>query len=194
MKASPVDEQALVAEAQHGDESAFMMLIQHYKPDILSKASRFGRDPEEVRDLAQDISVELWKGIRGFNGSAPFEHWLSRVATNCCLRFLRRNYRRRSREVIGTRTGGDDSKDRAEELVDDAVARQREAAEARELLAFALTRLSAKDALIITLKEVEGRSLAEIARDTGWREGAVKVRAHRARNRLRKILEDLGES
>lgn len=191
MSEAPEHEETLVAKAQNGDQSAFMILIEKYKPRILGTASRFGRDPEEVRDLAQEISVELWRGIRGFNRSAPFEHWLSRVATNLCLRFLRRNYRRRSMEVVGTATN--DADDRAAELPDEAAPRLREAAEARELLALAMARLSAKDALVITLKEVEGRSLAEIARDLGWREGTVKVRAHRARARLRKILEDMGE-
>lgn len=194
MKPSPEDEAALVAGAQGGDESAFMMLIQHYKPRILSKASRFGRDPEEVRDLAQEISLELWKGIRGYNGKAPFEHWLSRVATNRCLRFLRRNYRRRSMEIVGTGNATDDSSDRADSLEDHAATRHRQATEARELLALAMTRLPAKDALIITLREVEGKSFADIARDTGWSEANVKVRAHRVRLKLRKILEDLGEA
>lgn len=187
-------EDVLVSKAQKGDESAFIILIRAYKPRIFGMASKFGRDPEEVRDLAQEISVELWKGIRAFKRNVPFEHWLSRVATNRCMRFLRRNYRRRSMEVVGTGTCNDNVRDLAAELPDETTHRHREAAEARELLALALARLSAKDALVIILKEVEGRSVADIARDTGWGEGTVKVRALRARGRLRKILEDLGEA
>lgn len=186
------DEDTLVSKAQNGDESAFTILIQAYKARIFGTASKFGRDPEEVRDLAQEISVEVWKGIRAFNRNAPFEHWLSRVATNRCLRFVRRNYRRHSMEVVGTSIR-DDAGDMAAELPDETAHPHREQAEARELLALAMARLSAKDALVITLKEVEGRSVADIARDTGWGEGTVKVRAHRARQRLRKILEDMGE-
>jgi RNA polymerase sigma-70 factor, ECF subfamily len=191
MNECPVDEDMLIAKAQNGDDSAFMILIQTYKPRILGMASRFGRDTEEVRDLAQEISLELWRAIRSFNRIAPFEHWLSRVATNRCLRFLRRNYRRRSMVVANVAT--EEGCDRAEEMVDQTTSRNQEAAEARELLALAMARLSAKDALVITLKDIEGHSVADIARDTGWSVATVKVRAHRARERLRKILEDLGE-
>lgn len=187
-------EDALVQKAQDGDESAFMILVEKYREKILGTASRFGRDPEEVRDLAQEIFVEVWKGLSGYNGRAPFEHWLSRVATNRCMRFLRRHHRRRAVEVIGTENPSGDGRDRNEQLADEAGPRQRDAAEAREVLAVALQRLSPKDALVVTLREVEGRSIAEVARDTGWSEGTVKVRAHRARKRLREILEEMGET
>jgi RNA polymerase sigma-70 factor (ECF subfamily) len=187
-------EDTLLEKARNGDESAFMKLVEHYRPRILGTASRFGRDAEEVRDLAQEIFVEVWRGLPGYNRRAPFEHWLSRVATNRCMRFLRRNHRRRAIEVVGTQSPSGDGKDCAEQLADDAAPRQRDAAEAREVLALALQRLAPKDALVITLREIEERSVADVARDTGWSEGTVKVRAHRARKRLRAILEEMGEA
>jgi RNA polymerase sigma-70 factor (ECF subfamily) len=60
---------------------------------------------------------------------------------------------------------------------------------AREVLDFALAKLSADERLVITLLELEERSVREIAELTGWSEGNVKVRAHRARQRLKEILE-----
>jgi RNA polymerase sigma-70 factor (ECF subfamily) len=110
------------------------------------------------------------------------------------MRFLRRNHRKRAIEIVGTRHPSGDGKDRAEQLADEAGPRQRDAAEAREVLALALERLSPKDALVVTLREVEGRSVAEVARDTGWSEGTIRVRAHRARKRLREVLEEMGEA
>ena len=194
MNAPLNSEDALVEKAQAGDESAFMMLVENYKERILGTASRFGRDAEEVRDLGQEIFVEVWKGLPRYNRRAPFEHWLSRVATNRCMRFLRRNHHRRAIEIVGTQNPSGDGGDRAEQLADEAGTRQRDAAEAREVLALALQRLAPRDALVITLREIEGRSVADVARDTGWSEGAVKVRAHRARKRLREVLEEMGEA
>jgi RNA polymerase sigma-70 factor (ECF subfamily) len=182
------DEKETINQAKNGDKSAFMKLVSKYNPRVLSTASRFGRDPEEVRDLAQDIFVELWQGLPGYNHSAPFEHWLSRVATNRCLRYLRKNYIRRSLEVIGLVSHRDEKVD----PIDDESVRVRNASEARDILGLALRRLAPKDALAITLKEIEGRTIAEIARDTGWSQGSVKVRTHRARQKLRSILEDMG--
>jgi RNA polymerase sigma-70 factor (ECF subfamily) len=182
------DEKETINQAKNGDKSAFMKLVSKYNPRVLSTASRFGRDPEEVRDLAQDIFVELWQGLPGYNHSAPFEHWLSRVATNRCLRYLRKNYIRRSLEVIGLFSHRDEKVD----PIDDESVRARNASEARDILGLALRRLAPKDALAITLKEIEGRTIAEIARDTGWSQGSVKVRTHRARQKLRSILEDMG--
>ena len=59
----------------------------------------------------------------------------------------------------------------------------------RERLQAALAELSPKERLVITLLELEERSVQEIASLTGWSEGNVKVRAFRARAALRKIME-----
>ena len=184
----------LVSMARAGDHSAFMALVEKYKDRIFGRASQFGRDPDEIRDLAQEIFIEIWKGLSGYDQRAPFEHWVSRVATNRCMRFLRRNHRRRNFEILGTGISFQDGNDSNKELVDEEVLRQREGIEAREILSLALQRLPPKDALVITLREVEGRSIAQVARDTGWSEANVKVRCHRARKLLRVILEEIGET
>ena len=68
-----------------------------------------------------------------------------------------------------------------------------EAGRARELLAFAMARLAPDEQLIVTLCEIEERPIREVAELTGWSEGNVKVRAFRARQNLKKILENSHE-
>jgi RNA polymerase sigma-70 factor, ECF subfamily len=63
------------------------------------------------------------------------------------------------------------------------------AAVARDLAGKLLSRLSAEDRLVLTLLDVEGLSVSEIAELTGWTTSKVKVRAHRARASLRRVLE-----
>lgn len=194
MNAADEEDSTLVIMARKGDHSAFMTLVEKYKDRIFGRASQFGRDPDEVRDLAQEIFIEIWKGLSGYDQRAPFEHWVARVATNRCMRFLRRNHQRRNFEIVGTGISCQDGNIINKEQVDEKVLRQREGIEAREILALALQRLPPKDALVITLREVEGRSVAEVARDTGWSEVSVKVRCHRALKLLRVILEEIGET
>jgi len=178
----PDDEAAWVRAAARGDEEAFLRLVERYEPRVFSLAAKFGRDRAETQDLAQEIFVTLWQSLPGFRGRAPFEHWLTRVAMNRCKRFLRGVRRRRQTEIL-------EEEIRDGTTGDPAV----ESREAREILALALRRLSPGDALLLTLKEVEERSLSEIAELVGSSEGAIKVQAHRARRRLREELEKMGE-
>ncbi|MDF1811928.1 MAG: sigma-70 family RNA polymerase sigma factor [Verrucomicrobiales bacterium] len=175
-------ETALVERARGGDEEAFMELVTIYKPKITKMASRFGRDVAEVSDLTQEIFLEVWKSIPKFRAEAPFEHWLSRVALNRCRKFLRSEYSRRKHEVL-----------QGEPVERRASGDERNEKDTKELLDRAMRQLKPDDALVLTLKELDGYSLEEVAKLTGWTVANVKVRSHRARKRLKEILEQTGE-
>ena len=142
--------------------------------------ARFGNDVAEVSDLTQEIFLEVWRSLPGYRSKAPFEHWLSKVALNRCRKYLRREYRRRKQETVSERPP-------------DTVVEPSQHSDAKEVLTLAMRELKPDDALVLTLKELEGHSLQEIADLTGWSVGSVKVRTHRARQRLREILEKTGE-
>lgn len=178
------EDTALIQRAQGGDEAAFMELVTRYKPRITKMAARFGRDTAEVGDLTQEIFLEVWKSIPGYQAKAPFEHWLSRVALNRCRKFLRKEYKRRNSEF---------TIDKPLETVGETAPDQQREKEAKEILDDAMRQLKPDDALVLTLRELDGYSLQEVADLTGWKVAAVKVRAHRARKRLKEILEQTGE-
>lgn len=177
-------EAALVERAQGGDEQAFMELVTIYKPGITKMAARFGRDVAEVGDLTQDIFLEVWRSLPKYQAKAPFEHWINRVALNRCRKFLRREYQRRKQEVL---------QDTVTETNPDNVPDERRQKDAREVLDLAMRQLRPDDALILSLRELEGYSFQEVSELTGWSVATAKVRAHRARKRLREILEQTGE-
>jgi RNA polymerase sigma-70 factor (ECF subfamily) len=178
------DDDALVASALGGDETAFTELVRRHKRRVFSAASRFARDDHQLDDLCQEVFIRAFRHLSKFRGEAPFEHWLSRITVSACYDFLRKE--RRTREQISLDAHDFDLRDSR----CDASASARGAS---ELLAFAMRQLSADERLIITLAEIEDRSMREISELTGWSESNVKVRAFRARQNLKKILESSHE-
>ena len=172
----------VIRAAQSGDEEAFRSIMRACKSRILGMASRYVQSPAELDDLGQDIFVHVWKGLRTYRFDAPFPNWLSRVAVNTCLTHIKRRRRRWSLFV----TPEPESLERVADLSGEAEASGREAA---ERLRPALEALKPKDRLIITLLHLDERSVAQVAELTGWSESNVKVRALRARLKLKALLK-----
>ncbi len=175
---------ALVRATLAGDDSAFSEIIHRHKGRVFGTCSRFARDAHQLDDLCQEVFLRAWRRLRTFRGDAPFEHWLARLTITACYDFLRRERRHRGHAEL------DDSLFEMRDTgIDAAIA----AGRARDLLDWAMRKLSAEEKLVLTLLELEERTVREIATLTGWSEGNVKVRAFRARARLREIIERSNE-
>ncbi len=179
-----IPESEWVARARNGDEEAFVRLAVVYRPRLWATASRFARSRPELEDLVQDLLVKLWRGLPGYRSDAPFEHWVMKIAVRGCYDFLRSNRRRRecerSVDPAERREDGDPEEDR-----------NRSRREAWETVRLLLERLDPKDRLLITLLDLEERGVRETASLTGWSEANVKVRAHRARKKMRELFHEL---
>jgi RNA polymerase sigma-70 factor (ECF subfamily) len=173
------DDEILVRSTLAGSEEAYGELIRRHKNRVLGTCSRFARDAQQLDDLAQEVFVRAWRKLERFRGEAPFEHWLARLTITTCYDFLRRE--RRHRDQVSIDAFPLELRDTG---IDAAIA----AGHARELLAWAMRHLSDEERLIVTLLEIEERSVREIAAATGWSESNVKVRAFRAREKLKTIL------
>ena len=173
------EDERLVAAALSGDDEAFAVLVSRHKRRVFGIAARFARNAQELDDLAQDIFIRAYKSLSGFRGDAPFEHWISRIAVRKCYDLLRR----RRREAVFVPLEG------LQPVSRDTF----EAEHSREVLQFALGRMKAAERLVITLLELEEKSVREVSGLTGWSESNVKVRAHRARQALKRILEESNE-
>jgi RNA polymerase sigma-70 factor, ECF subfamily len=180
----PADE-SLVRACLGGDESAFAELISRHKSRVFGTCGRFARDAQQLDDLAQEVFLRVWRKMKSFRGDAPFEHWLARLTVSACYDFLRRERRHRDAVSLDELTV-----EMRDGHVDGAIA----ARSARELVNWAMRQLNADEQLIITLLELEERPVREIAALTGWSESNVKVRAFRARARLKTILSNSHES
>lgn len=181
------DELDLVEASKRGSESAFEKLVFGHQDRVFAVLSRYERDQQKVEDLAQETFVKAWRGLPRFElRKIPFEHWISRIARNVGLDHVRKEKRRRSEMSI------EDLGDTALDwLSNDEHDLEIGAKEASEILQLAFSQLSSDDEMIIILQEIHGQKLTEISEAMGWSKVSTRVRAYRARNRLKKILAKL---
>ena len=175
-----------IAAVLRGDAASFEPLVAKYSPRVFATARRYARRESEVEDIVQEVWSKAFRRLPGFRGEAPFEHWLMRVAVRTCYDFLREHQRNRESnftDLTGPENDWLESFVRAPDQVSDT------AEAARQLVERLLAMLSPPARLVVTLLEIEDRSLKEISDLTGWSVPLVKVRAFRARAEMRKCLQ-----
>lgn len=165
-----------------GDGEAFGRLVQRYQQPIAAYLWRFTRQRQTWEELIQDVFVEAFLSLRGYRGDAPLLHWLKRIATRTGYRHWRtRQSKRRELPIC-----------EAEAVTDADQENASSRCEAGELVHSLLSRLPARDRLVMTLVYLEECGTGEIAALTGWSVALVKVRTHRARKRLRRLCDQEG--
>jgi RNA polymerase sigma-70 factor (ECF subfamily) len=174
----PSDE-SLIRDILAGNKEAFVQLVSRYKRKVFGMASRFARDADDLEDICQDVFIKVYENLGSFRAEAPFEHWLSRICIRVCYDALRSRKKEKGNVPL----------ERVHNFLADQSAGSDRAAEARSILEWGLARLKPDEQLVITLLEIEEKSIREIADMTGWSEANVKVRAFRAREKLKQLLE-----
>ena len=182
-------EAELIAAVLQGDPTSFEPLVERYSPRLFATARRYARREGEVEDIVQEVWLKAYHKLGGFRGDAPFEHWLMRLAVRTCYDFLRHHQRNREDTFTDLTPPEQDWLDRFAQ--EPAAAEDAEAA--RLLVQRVLEQLSPPARLVITLLEIEDRSVKEIAQLTGWSVPLVKVRAFRARAEMRRILAGIAK-
>lgn len=192
MDASLSEPDEPVTRAREGDEDAARELVERLNPLVMKivRAHRTRRTAEE--DLAQDVFARMFERLDQYEPRAgvPFEHWVARLAVRTCLDAGRAERRRpelrwsdlSEAEAGWLETLADDGRDPAAGAA---------ASSARELVERLLEQLGPEDRLAIRLLDVEEKSVAEVSQWTGWSAVGVRVRAFRARQRLRRIAREL---
>jgi RNA polymerase sigma-70 factor (ECF subfamily) len=184
-----LDVPACVKRVRQRDEEAARLLLHHLYPLVIKlvRAHLPRRTSEE--DLAQTVFMKIFANLDQYSGTVPLEHWVSRIAINACLNQLRVE---RVRPELRWSDLAEEEAYVLETLSsteDEVHPDQRFAS--KELVEKLLEQLSPADRLIIQLLHLEGRSIEEIKQITGWKGPLIKVRAFRARHKLRKHLAKL---
>jgi RNA polymerase sigma-70 factor (ECF subfamily) len=174
-----------VRRTHEGDPEAYRRLIERHQDYVARILWRFSRDRGVHEELVQDVFVEAFLSLSGYSGQAPLDHWLARIATRVGYRHWKEKARRRE-------AGPLDADPWAEVAGDGDVAAALEPDEAAALLYRILAQMSPRDRLVLTLRYLEQCDVVETARRTGWSKTMVKVQTLRARNRLRKLIEQNG--
>ena len=180
----------LVRRVQHGDRSAFDLLVRKYQYRVAALVRRYVRDEAEAEDVAQEAFVRAWRALPQFRGESQFYTWLYRIAVNTAKNHLAGLGRRPAMEAIDDEAGT--TLREAEALQDGASPEQevlRGELEALVLAAFEALAPELREAL--SLREVEGLSYEAIAERMGCPIGTVRSRIFRARDAIDARLRPL---
>lgn len=179
----------VVARVRAGDEQAARELVERlYTTVIKIVRSHLPRRSSE-EDLVQAIFVKMFRNLDQFSSLVPLEHWVSRIAVNTCLNQIKHEKRRPELRMADLNEEEQAVLQKLNSTTDDIPASQTKAA--GEVVQKLLGRLKPDERTVVTLLHLEERSTQEISRLTGWSVAAVKVKAFRARQKMRKSLATL---
>jgi RNA polymerase sigma-70 factor (ECF subfamily) len=177
------DDLEMVRRAQQGDERAFEVLIERYKNRVFGLIVRTIADRQRADDLAQEVFIRIYRGLPYFRGEARFSTWLYRIVANLCHQAPQSG---RVREVPLDAQAGESGHPRPELGARDTAFTD---LELRDQLQKALATLPSQHRLLVAGHYLEGVSYEDLAEMFDVPLGTVKTTLHRAKRRLRRVLE-----
>ncbi|MDD4857879.1 MAG: RNA polymerase sigma factor [Candidatus Krumholzibacteria bacterium] len=186
--ANPSDEE-IIHRVVNGDVDVFRYLLERHHARVFGIVGRRvpRRDAEEV---AHNAFVRAYTSLSTYERKGDFVSWLSKIAVRACYDYWREKYNRREQPMSAL---NEEQLKLVARITSDQSSRahgeRASMQEARDLLGWAMDRLSAEDRSVLELVHIEGRSVKEAAELLGWSAVNVKVRAYRSRKKLRAILE-----
>lgn len=179
----------LIEKAKNGDIEAFESLIRQSEKIVYNIAYRMLNNSEDVKDISQEVFIKVYKNLKNFDEKSAFSTWIYRIAVNTCIDEIRK---RKGKQTISIeeelqQEDGAIKKQipvQAETPEEDYIKKEQ-----KEELLSAVEELSQTHKTVLTLRDLEGFSYAEIAEITETSVGTVKSRLSRAREQLKNILE-----
>lgn len=183
--ADPGQERALIARARAGDEIAFAELVTEHSARVYGALRRFGLNPQEADEVAQEVFLRAWRGLARFEERSQFSTWLYRIAFNEAQRRLAR----RPPPTASNQPGDEDAIAALPAAIGTGPQARTLDREFEQMLDRALAQLPADLRAAVVLRDLEGLSTEEAAAVAGVRQAAFKSRLHRGRMQLRALLE-----
>jgi RNA polymerase sigma factor (sigma-70 family) len=180
----------LVRRCLRRDEEAFRLLVQRHERQVYALIWRMVGNNEDARDLTQETFVKTFRALDQFDLERPFSNWISRIASNVTIDFLRK--RRLPTVSLSPEPGDEDQRQMDLEDMRPRPDEDFEAGREREGLDRLIQRLPPHYRIVVHLRHVQQKSYEEIAEILDLPLGTVKARLHRAHNQLRAWL--MGET
>jgi RNA polymerase sigma-70 factor (ECF subfamily) len=180
----------IINQVVSGEVNAFEHLLKRYQAHVVRIVKR--HIPfDKVEEVAQDVFVRTYQSLPTFKGDDGFKQWLSTITIRTCYDFWRKHYRYREIPLSSL-------SEKHQLWLEEATANSSSQSfyerdsqkEAREILDWALDRLSPEDRMVLELVYLEGYSIKEAAKLLGWSTVNVKVRSFRARKKLHKLIKE----
>jgi RNA polymerase sigma-70 factor (ECF subfamily) len=176
------DEETIIRNCLNGDTDSYSILVNRYKTMIYNMAFRMVGDEDAAKDLAQESFIAAYKGLDQFRFGSKFSSWLYSIALNKC-----RDHLKLEKDSVST--------DEISEIMPSSGTspeRATAAEQSKDILQRALDALPIEYRQVLILKHIEELDYQAIAGMTGMSIPALKVRAHRGREMVKKILEEAG--
>lgn len=173
----------IISSVLRGDQKAFAELVDRYQNFVFTITLRYTDSREDAEEIAQDSFVKAYRSLADFRGASKFSTWLYTIVTTTCITFLRK----KKLEIYSL----DNEKifEQADSQNSSFGANQIEKKSRLSMVNDAIKLLSPDDGRIITLFYKGEQSLDEIGKIIGMEPNTVKVKLHRARQRLKEIME-----
>lgn len=182
------EESDLVRRIQAKDELAFREIVERYQSKVFSIIYGILRNRNDAEDIAQQVFAKVYFSIGSFDFRSSLLTWIYKITVNECYDYLRK---KRVRKLVYESDFSDEDALRMENS--DAVVEQGGAIDEdlarRDYVVKLLAKVSPEDRNLLLLKEVEGRSVEELAEMTGMNENTIKVKLFRARQKLVKAAQ-----
>ena len=182
MNTGPTDSE-IISRVLRGEQQAFAELVTRYQNFVFTITLRYTSSREDAEEIAQDVFVKAYRSLADFRGSSKFSTWLYTIVTTSCITFLRK-------KRLETHSLDDERVfEQADNQNSGFGANQVEQKSKVAMVNQAIKLLLPDDAKIITLFYKGEQSLDEIGVIMGLEPNTVKVKLHRARQRLKQKME-----
>jgi RNA polymerase sigma-70 factor (ECF subfamily) len=190
-----LSDKILIEKVKGGDFQAFEALVNRYEGKVYRLSMRMLRNPQDAEDALQETFLQVYRGLKSFEGRSTFSTWLFRLASNVCLMKIRHRESEPSKmlpleDYLPQHEAGEHPQLQDwPDLPEDTLLSK----ESREKMLEALEKLPAEYRAVFILRDIEGFSNAETGETLGISVAAVKSRVHRARLTLRGMLSEYFE-
>ena len=183
MRYTELTDTEIIKKILQGEQALFAQLVQRYQRYVFTLVNRFTSNREDAEEISQDIFVKAYRSLADFRGEAKFSTWLYTVVRTSCITFLRK------KQLDTTSLDNERTLIQLENKESGFNANIVEQKSRHAMLNAAIQLLSPDDCQILTLFYKGEQSLEEIGRIMGLEPNTVKVKLHRARNRLKEKME-----
>ncbi len=190
---SKLNDNEIIRQVIEGNVDLFERLLTKYKGDVVTIVMKHVPN-NNVEETAHEVFIRAYQSLPTFKAISGFKQWISSIAVRTCHDFWRAQYRSKELPISSL---SEKHREWLETVMSDSSSRsyyeKGSRKEARELLDWALSKLSAEDRMVLALVYLEGLSVKEAAELLGWSVANVKVRSFRSRKKLRKLLSKLSD-
>ncbi len=186
------DEEALVAGLQANDEESYELLVRHHGGRMLAVAQRLCRNADEARDVVQEAFLSAFRSIHSFRRGARLGTWLHRITVNAALMQIRRAASRPEVQIDELLPFFDAAGCHVRPLPARPPKAERRVLqhETRRIVRACIDRLPETYRVVILLRDIEELNTREVAELLEVTPNAVKIRLHRARLALARLLSE----